>query len=299
MSALVGRIFRPEPGEQLGWALAASLGVHLLLLAVVIFWRSWGPSKAELFAPAYQVQLVGMPGPPAAAPKGPPAHKPAPPAPKAEPKPAPPAPKPEPKPKAEPKPAPKPKAEPKPEPKPKEAIATKPEEVKKRPEPKPKPAEPTPDASKELEKRLASLQSKVSDQRRLENVMSRLEEKAATRQNQVGGAFNSGSGSGGGGATGNPSVRDQVYLTELWQRIQAAWVLSEVLVQKPKGLVAIVSIRLKADGSLEKAWLEQSSGNARFDQSAVRATEKAAPFPPPPGDLRELGIRFRVEDATG
>ena len=272
MSALVGRIFRPEPGEQLGWALAASLGVHLLLLAVVIFWRSWGPSKAELFAPAYQVQLVGMPGPPAAAPKGPPAHKPAPPA---------------------------PKAEPKPEPKPKEAIATKPEEVKKRPEPKPKPAEPTPDASKELEKRLASLQSKVSDQRRLENVMNRLEEKAATRQNQVGGAFNSGSGSGGGGATGNPSVRDQVYLTELWQRIQAAWVLSEVLVQKPKGLVAIVSIRLRADGSLEKAWLEQSSGNARFDQSAVRATEKAAPFPPPPGDLRELGIRFRVEDATG
>lgn len=298
MSALVGRIFNPQPGEQLGWALAASLGVHLLLLAVVIFWRAWGPSKAELFAPTYQVQLVGMPGLPQAAPaaKAPPAHKPAPPAPKPEP----PAPKPEPKPevKEAPKPEPKPKAEPKPEPKPKEAIATKPEEVKKRPEPKPKPQEPSPDASKELEKRLASLQSKVSDQKRLDNVMSRLEEKAATRHNQVGGAFNSGT-AGGGGASGNPSVRDQVYLTELWQRIQAAWVLSEVLVQKPKGLVAIVGIRLRADGGLDKAWLEQSSGNPRFDQSAVRATEKAAPFPPPPGDLRELGIRFRVEDATG
>lgn len=267
MSALVERILHPEPGEHLGWALAASLGVHLLLLMVMIFWRSWGPSKAELFAPTYQVQLVGMPGPPAVAPKAPPAPKQAPPAPPA----------------------------PKPELKPKEAIATKAEAKPEKP--KPKPPEPSPDAAKELEKRLASLQAKVSDQKRLDSVMSRLEEKAATRSNQVGGAFNS--GTTGGGSTGNPSMRDQVYLTELWQRIQAAWVLSEALVQKPKGLVAIVGIRLRADGSLERAWLEQSSGNARYDQSAIRATEKAAPYPPPPGDLRELGIRFRVEDATG
>ncbi|CAO0823765.1 periplasmic protein TonB [Desulfarculales bacterium] len=279
MNARVGRLFRHESGEQLGWALAASLGVHLLLLTAMIFWRSWGPNKAELFAPTYQVQLVGMSGSPAAALKAPPASRP-----------APPAPKPEPKPQV--KEIPKPE----PQPKPKEAIATKPEVVKKRSEPKP--TEPSLDAVKELEKRLASLQSKASDQKRLGNVMSRLEEKAATRQNRVGGAFTSGP-AGSGGASGTPSVRDQVYLTELWQRIQAAWVLSEVLVQKPKGLVAIVGIRLKADGSLERAWLEQSSGNARFDQSAVRATEKAAPYPPPPGDLRELGIRFRVEDVTG
>lgn len=293
MSAALARIFHPQPGEPLGWALALSLGAHVLMVAVILLWRAWGPSRAELFAPVYQVQLVGMPGLPAAGPKAPPAPKPAPP--------APPAPKPEPKPevKEAPKPEPKPKVEPKPEPKPKEAIATKPEEVKKRPEPKPKPHEPSPDAAKELEKRLASLQSKVSDQKRLESALSRLEEKAATRHNQVGGAFSAAAGSGGGGASGNPSLRDQVYLTEIWQRIQAAWVLSEVLVQKPKGLVAIVGIRLRADGSLERAWLEQGSGNARFDQSAIRATEKAAPFPPPPGSLRELGVRFRVEDATG
>lgn len=283
MTADVYRIFQPRRGEQLGWALAVSLGVHLLLVAVLVFWRAWGPSKRELFAPVYQVQLVGAP----ALPPGPAAAPPAP----APPKPEPPAPKPEPKPEV--------KTPPKPEPKPKEAIATKQDEAPKRPPPKPAPKpEETPDAAKELDKRLASLRDKVEDQRRLENVMDRLEKKAASRSNTVGGAFASGAGGGSPG-----SLRDQVYLTELWSRIQAAWVLSEALVQKPKGLVAIVGLRIRKDGSLEKAWLEQGSGNARYDQSALRATEKAAPYPPPPAGMREsyyeVGVRFRVEDLGG
>lgn len=275
--------------------MAVSLGLHLLLVAVLIFWRAWGPSKREIFAPVYQVQLVGAPHLPAGAPPAPappkPTPKPEPPAP------APPKPKPEPKPepKVEPKPAPKP-----PEPK-KEAIATKEAEAPKRPAPKPEPKakpEETVDAAKELEKSLAKLRSRVDEQQRYDNALSRLEKKYATQTNQVGGAYSAG---GGGGATG--SVRDQVYLTELWSRIQAAWVLSEALVQKPRGLVAIVGLRIRKDGSLERTWLEQSSGNTRYDQSALRATERAAPYPPPPAGMREsyfeVGVRFRVEDLGG
>ncbi|MCA1990159.1 MAG: TonB C-terminal domain-containing protein, partial [Desulfarculus sp.] len=192
---------------------------------------------------------------------------------------------------------PAPKPEPKPEPK-KEAVATKEAEAKKpAPKPEPKPEE-TVDASKELEKSLAKLRSKVDEQQRLDSALDRLEKKFATKSNQVGGAYSAG---GGGGSTS--SVRDQVYLTELWSRIQAAWVLSEALVQKPRGLVAIVGLRIRKDGSLEKTWLEQSSGNTRYDQSALRATERAAPFPPPPAGMREsyfeVGVRFRVEDLGG
>ncbi|MFZ5584433.1 MAG: hypothetical protein ACOZHQ_00740, partial [Thermodesulfobacteriota bacterium] len=81
MTADVYRIFQPRRGEQLGWALAVSLGVHLLLVAVLVFWRAWGPSKRELFAPVYQVQLVGAPALPPGPAAAPPAPAPAPPKP--------------------------------------------------------------------------------------------------------------------------------------------------------------------------------------------------------------------------
>lgn len=257
MTAAVRKFLAPGPDDQLGWGVAVSLGLHLLLVAAMMFGHVFLPSKREMFSPVYNVQLVGPPGPPAAAP----------------PRPAPPAPKPEPEPKPEPK---------KPEPK-------KPE-VKKEPEV---------DASKELAKRLENLKSKVDDQRRYDQALNRLEQKMATQANSVGGAFSSATPGAGGS---NVSTRDQVYLTELWERIQRNWILSEVLVQKPKGLVTVIMLRIRRDGVLDKAWLEQSSGNQRFDDSALRATGKASPFPAPPaasGSYYEVGVRFRVEDITG
>jgi TonB family protein len=281
VSAAAYKFLRLGPGEQLGWALAASAGLHIVLVGVILFGKLMMPSKREFFSPVYQVQLVGASAlQPAAAP----------------PAPAPPAPKPAPKPEV--KPEPKPEAKPKPEPKPeipKEAIALKkPDKPEVKPKPKPAEKPQEVDAGHELAKRLESMQTKVSDQRRLDQVMSRLESQLASRGNTVAGAF---TGAAGGAQT---SMRDQIYLNEIWERIQRNWVLSEVLVSKPRGLVAVVMVRIRKDGSLDKAWMEQGSGNARYDESALRATEKAAPFPPPPAGgsgTYEVGVRFRVEDA--
>jgi TonB family protein len=193
------------------------------------------------------------------------------------------------------------KPAPKPEPV-KEAIAIKPPNKlePKKPEPTPEvKKEPEVDSSQELAKRLESLKAKLEEQRCYDQALSRLEKKVATQSNNEGGAFSS---AAPGGGSSNVSTRDKLYLTELWERIQRNWILFEVLVQKPKGLVAVVMLRIRKDGRLEMVWLEQGSGNQRFDDSALRATEKAEPFPPPPAGTSgsyEVGVRFRVEDITG
>ena len=250
-----------------------SLGLHLLIIAAVIVWPSGG-QKRILFAPTYQVSLVAAPPLPAAPAKKPAAAKPAPPK------------------KAEPKVAPKPVAKPKPKPKPKVAVGTK--KTATRIERKKKKAEPDPD--KILAQRLASMRSKHTQDQQLAAALNKVKSKV-------------GSSAAGGGASARPgggnemSARFQLYYTELWERIRRSWNLPEALAGNTKGRMAVVTLRIRRNGTLEKCWLEESSGNARLDQSALRAVEKAAPYPPLPGGYpgatHEVGIRFRPDEAGG
>lgn len=247
-----------------------SLGLHLFVIAAVIVWPSGG-QKRILFAPTYQVSLVAGP-PPSAAPAAKPAVKP---------EPAPPK-------KATPKVAPKPK----PKPKPKVAIGTK-KTAKRITRKKKKKAEPDPD--KILAQRLSRMQSRVKQEKALEAALSKVESK-------VGSAAATGGYARPGGGN-EMSARFQLYYTELWERIRRSWNLPEALTGNTKGRMAVVTLRIRRDGTLEKFWLEESSGNARLDQSALRAVEKAAPFPPLPGGYprptHEVGIRFRPDEAGG
>ncbi len=63
----------------------------------------------------------------------------------------------------------------------------------------------------------------------------------------------------------------------------------------------LVSVRIARDGVLIDSWIEKGSGNRLFDDSALKAVKKAAPFPPLPeafdGDYLEIGFRFREEGA--
>lgn len=281
MSAAVSRFLPPGAPDQTGWGVLVSIMAHGLLVAAVLFWPSFGMSRREIFAPTYQVQLVGAPRLPAARPAAPPPAK-----------------KTQPAAVQKPRPAPKPKPQPKPKPKAKEAIGTK-KTVTKRKVVEKKRA-PAPDVSRLLDKKINRLQTQVNERRRLDSVMDRLQQKVASRaDNDQAGAF----AAGAGPAAGDLSVRFSVYYTEIWERVRRAWVLPEALVAKPGGLSAVVVVRINRDGSLAKVWLEQGSGNQRFDASALRAAERAAPYPPLPAGMRssshEVGIRFRDEDVTG
>ena len=201
------------------------------------------------------------------------------------------------------------------------AIGTK-NNIKRKPKPvKRKEVDRSIQDNKALERRIKSMQAKVQkkqirreDQNRLDNVLDRLESRVASRQakeasqprvqpqavasNGPAVSLPSGSGSGGGGS--KLSMRQQVYNAEVESRIKRQWVLPEAYVKDASGLVAWVVLRIKRDGKLDKVWLEQTSGNNRFDQSCLWAVKKAAPFPTLPpeehGQHMELGIRFRPSD---
>jgi colicin import membrane protein len=262
-------------GEQLGWAIVVSLGLHVLLVGALALWPGWRLTKPRSFAPVYNVSLVS---PSVLAP----------------------APALAPKPQAAPvKPAPRPALAPvvKPSPK-KEAVALKKDKPQRL---KPKPEAKQPDASKLLASRLKHMERKVAAQqkaeRSLNSALSKLESKVATRQ-AASGAFAAGAAS-----ADTSSLRFQVYYTEIWERVRRQWVLPEALLTSRKGLEAVVVARIRRDGSLAKVWLEHSSGNSRLDASALRAVERAAPFPPLPSVVRgrehEVGLRFKPEDFNG
>lgn len=125
-------------------------------------------------------------------------------------------------------------------------------------------------------------------------------------------AKGSGAGSGTGGAakgvsgpSGSEETGDQLalarrlYYTEVWAAIKRQWVLPKSLINV-QGLKAVVIIVVRRDGKIEKMQFEKKSGNPLFDDSVLRALQKADPLPKfpdiysPPRD--EIGVRFRPED---
>jgi colicin import membrane protein len=64
-------------------------------------------------------------------------------------------------------------------------------------------------------------------------------------------------------------------------------------------LETIIVIIIERDGKVKQMWFEKRSGNAPYDQNAMRAIKKAEPLPALPMELSEnvleAGIRFRPE----
>jgi colicin import membrane protein len=78
-------------------------------------------------------------------------------------------------------------------------------------------------------------------------------------------------------------------------RVHSKWSMPPEL--KPRGdIVAIIEIKIMRDGSLAYAGFEKRSGNNYYDDSAMKAVKKSAPFPPLPewypDNSIERSIRF-------
>lgn len=278
MSALVAKYFGSVGGDQISLGVAGSLLAHVLLVAAVIFWPAGGSNNRVYFAPTYNVRLLSAaPAPPPVAAK--------------------PAPKPaavlKPKPKPVAAPAPKPKAEP---------IAAK---KKAKPKAKPKPKRIKPKVNKaaeaakaeqELARRMAQLKKRTQARRTVDSALSRIAGRVASRGRAAAGVAGS-AGSGGGDKT---SRLFAAYHTQVWQLIRAQWIVPEALIKSTRGLETVLLITIRRDGTLSRMSLEKSSGNSRFDQTALRAAKKAGPYPRLPAGYRrgtyEMGVRFRPED---
>jgi colicin import membrane protein len=58
----------------------------------------------------------------------------------------------------------------------------------------------------------------------------------------------------------------------------------------------VIIVIIESDGTIKRTWFEKKSGDALYDQMAMRAIIKAEPLPPIPKELGkdalEIGIRF-------
>ena len=103
----------------------------------------------------------------------------------------------------------------------------------------------------------------------------------------------------GGGALGEKNI----YFSVIRNKIMQAWIIPENLIENIYDLKAVVNFTIYASGHISNVYLEESSGNRTFDESAIRAVKQAAPFPPLPSSLgkksMEIGIRFRPEEKKG
>jgi len=107
-----------------------------------------------------------------------------------------------------------------------------------------------------------------------------------------------GSASGSGPLTLN--VTDfpyAYYLRQVTEKIRAQWNGRAIPGSQP-----IVVFEIQRDGRLNGAAIEKSSGNAYYDQVALRALNDAGPFPPLPDDFKKPVLRIGLQfgfDPTG
>ncbi len=260
-------------------ALIGAIGIHLVLAVLsIVAPNLWERSRP--MPPVYTVKLfetVDLPAPKAAKPKKQaPIVKPKPKLQKSK--------------KKEAEVAPLPK---KTKPKPKKAVSLRPKKPKTTKKPKPKPVV-TKDTEELLSKRLKNLEERVKEKESEAVIKNRLSAIRSSVKAKTKRTATTAAGTGAGSGQQNEVLR--LYCTEIWARVRNHWVLPEQLLDKT-GLTSIVVVRIAQDGRVLKAEHEHKSGHALFDLSAMRAVQKASPFPPLPRALRpgplEIGIRFR------
>lgn len=137
-------------------------------------------------------------------------------------------------------------------------------------------------------RRLAPVR-KESGREEVEKAIERVRKKVAESSSQQASAARQGV------VETNQAVH--AYYEAIWSRIKAEWALPKGILPS-KNLEAIVDVTVSRSGSVTSLSIERSSGNRYFDRSAVRAIQKASPFPPIPESIRgssvDLGIRFHT-----
>ncbi|MCL1985030.1 MAG: cell envelope integrity protein TolA, partial [Betaproteobacteria bacterium] len=272
-----------------------SFCLHASFVLLVLFWPS--PPLLKLDIQPMTVSLVdGLPGgnsmpSPILGPQGAPAQKQAPPLPSAPPKePSPPMIT-EPSPEAVPVETPPPKLEtPAPEPDTALLADKRPAPPKEPPKPTPpkeppKPAPPKADPVKDaLDKARAAAKATPGELKMKPNAVALALADARKRSGgQNGGGGGEGEGEGGGGI-------GDVYLAQIVMAVRPNW--SWPALAKGNLSVALY-LKMDATGRVLDVRVEESSGNAAFDSSAVGAVRVTQVLPPPPSPgYREIILSF-------
>lgn len=100
-----------------------------------------------------------------------------------------------------------------------------------------------------------------------------------------------------GDADMNEKMR--AYYAMIWSRIKGKWALPQGILPGEQ-LETVIDVTILRSGAVMEMNFEKRSGNRYFDESALKAIRKAAPFPPLPAWISDrsldVGIRFHSSE---
>ncbi len=89
-------------------------------------------------------------------------------------------------------------------------------------------------------------------------------------------------------------AKRNAYFDRIAAHIQANWTLLKNQMEEVGILTTDIGLRIHRDGTITKIVIEKPSGNALFDEYAVRAVKRSTPLPPFPEDLREDRLEVTI-----
>ena len=91
----------------------------------------------------------------------------------------------------------------------------------------------------------------------------------------------------------------RAYYAMIWSRIKGKWALPQGILPG-EVLETVIDVTILRSGAVTQVDFEKRSGNRYFDESAMKAIQKASPLPPLPAWSREnslgVGIRFHSSE---
>lgn len=271
----------------MGWMVALSLALHLLL--ILVFAGVLLPHMPRVSRPVYYVDLFNLPvktpraGRPQAAPRKTHPHHPE----KTVSPPSHPAvahhrPRPSSKVLLPVKPKPKPVAKHHPKPKSKPVV-----------KPKPKPANIDRNYQRTQE-RIKEMQEEWQRKKKIAELKRKLAAEFSKSEPPPAQAASVPAGS----PTGHGDQKGIAYDAWIHGYLKKVWALSRYQVSNNLGLSATVELDFNADGALADWRFLKRSGDARFDQSVKQAVLQLTQLPTPPGSRLSLPIEFNLKDLT-
>lgn len=89
-------------------------------------------------------------------------------------------------------------------------------------------------------------------------------------------------------------ARRNAYFNTIAAHIQANWSLLKNQMEDLGTLTTDIGLQIQRDGTITKIVIEKPSGNALFDEYAVRAVKRSTPLPPFPKEVRESRLEVTI-----
>ncbi len=145
----------------------------------------------------------------------------------------------------------------------------------------------------------APIKKEDTNKLKIEKAIESIKQKEISQGEEKNTASSAVSASAGApGASGQAAHRNE-YIALIQSRVKRNWTLPAALMPKDN-VETIIEVKISRGGTLEHIGFEKSSGNKYFDDSALNAVKKSAPFPAFPayisGNHIDMGIRFHSRE---